>query len=1087
MAQQDEAISSQCPLCTDPDDGNMIGCSKCNTIYHYSCCNIVDDSDFASWLCEFCCRNGQQSLMQSNHQTPTQHINLAPPNATQQVHTDDSNVDHVPLQNSPHRRASLAGSTRPDISYRKQLQLQMLEEEMCLKQEFLRRKFKILLSDDIAEDQLRNVRPVENLSLYSQIRETPFMHNYQQDINTAKSQQNNDGINLQHAQNARTSINDPQCQSTIIQQMQNPPLNIPNQRSQMPNPPNENSQNRRSDNAFVMTGSQNITFADVNNTRGFGNLTSTQIMARQCVSKELPSFNGDPREWPIFISAFEQSTIVAGYSNEENLIRLQKCLTGKARDAVRNCLMLPDMVPDIIRTLKMYFGRPECVLKSLIDEVRKMVVQKGKLEALVGFAFAVKNICATIRASHLDDYFINPTLLQELVDKLPADTLLQWALHSNVNPRPTLLDFSNWLYTIAEATCKVSALSFDTSSDTKVSRRDSRLNTHVASSNETPGKSCLICNETHKLGYCTKFQALAIDERWNIVKVNNLCRVCLGKHRRRCWFQRPCGVNDCTVQHHPLLHNSKETTDTTNSILNSHKTFNEPDSYFRIVPVTLHSDTKSINIYALMDDGSTLTLLEETVADSLGVDGTKEPLCLRWTGDVSRFEENSRRFDLKISATNSNSKTFPIKNIYTVKNLNLPPETMNAENLISKYPHLRDIPLKSYKNVIPSMIIGINNPNLTSCLKIREGGWQQPVATKTRLGWTIFGGIHRLGQGLNLHKCQCGQDADLHNIVKQYFSDESIGVSSPSPMPVSRDDQLAIRTLEETCKINNGRYECGLLWKNDNVELPQSIEVAMKRLECLKRKAKRDPNLANMLQKQIANLEEKGYAQRLPMSAIHEKGGKIWYLPTFIVKNPQKPGKIRLVWDAAAKSGEFSLNEFLLKGPDLLSPLMNILFKFRMGAVAICGDIEEMFHRIMVRKEDACAQRFMLWDENNSYVIYPLNVLTFGATCSPCIAHFVRNKNAEKFASNNAKVYEAITKQHYVDDFIDSANSVEEATELAIGVRDVHRRGAFNMRNWSSNSVHVLHALGETKPEESKSFNLNESENQYEKILGIFW
>ena len=97
----------------------------------------------------------------------------------------------------------------------------------------------------------------------------------------------------------------------------------------------------------------------------------------------------------------------------------------------------------------------------------------------------------------------------------------------------------------------------------------------------------------------------------------------------------------------------------------------------------------------------------------------------------------------------------------------------------------------------------------------------------------------------------------------------------------------------------------------------------------------------------------------------------IRYLPIFIVRNAHKPEKFRLVWDAAAKACDYSLNDFLFKGKDFLMALNNILFNFRIGAVAISGDIAEMFHRIAVREEDAVAQRFLWWSNlENKWVVY---------------------------------------------------------------------------------------------------------------------
>lgn len=1096
------ASNAKCTLCSDPDDGNMIGCAKCHTIYHYSCCHIDDEADIRVWICEFCCQkeNSLPNLNKSSEQRQysVQSNDLQHPNdGSRNERVDVSMADQ---QSYSGHRTPLAGTFRLDISVKKQLQLRQLEEEMALREEFLKRKYEILQSDNVEEShgvdnntEEQNVRPVENNRNYSTVSEPPCVHNCQQTVNTTSMNNHCESTNLAqtHTQFAnmhlnRTSnienfaLNQPQCQSTS--------------RSYQPLYPNINGTYQLPDGHTLNTpyaNNQNnnmntLTATNVNTTTNDRNISTSQMFARQSFSKDLPTFNGDPREWPIFISAFEQSTSVAGYSNDENLIRLQKCLHGKARDAVRNCLMLPDMVPDIIRTLKMYFGRPEYVLKNLIDDLRKMSLPRGKLESIIEFAFAIKNICATIRASKLDDYLTNPTLLQELIGKLSPDMMLQWAMHSKDIHRPNLIDFSDWLYTIAEATCKVTVPVFDTSYDQKSSRKDSRLNTHSTTLDQKPAQQCVVCDEQHKLSQCPKFSELPTTERWDIVKSMNLCRNCLGKHRRKCWFQRQCGVNGCTVHHNALLHSYEQPSVSSLSTLNNHTSSNVGGSFFRIVRVTLYNNKNVVTIYALMDDGSTLTLLEEAVAEKLGVRGTNDPLCIRWTGDVVRFEDSSKIFDLQISSTKTGSKVYPIKNVHTVKNLNLSTETMVVHDVKGKYPYLEDIPIEGYENVVPSMIIGINNPNLISSLKIREGKWNQPVASKTRLGWTLFGGSSMTGK-LNLHMCTCSKDEELHELVKHYFSEESVGVSPPLVDPMSSDDERALRIMEETCKFNNGRYEVGLLWKNENTVLPNSLPTAMKRLQCIRQRANRDPQMAEILHQQIVNLEEKGYAKKLPATMVNEKGGKIWYLPTFIVKNPHKPNKLRLVWDAAAKSENVALNDFLLKGPDLLRPLMHILFKFRMGVVAVCGDIAEMFHRIKVREEDACSQRFLWWDKNNSVVVYQLDVLTFGASCSPFISHYVRDKNSERFGQDDPKVIEAITRQHYVDDFIDSTNTVAEAINLALRVREVHAQGGFQMRNWSSNSCEVLEALGEANVAQNKTFDGNENLNDFEKILGLYW
>ena len=91
---------------------------------------------------------------------------------------------------------------------------------------------------------------------------------------------------------------------------------------------------------------------------------------------------------------------------------------------------------------------------------------------------------------------------------------------------------------------------------------------------------------------------------------------------------------------------------------------------------------------------------------------------------------------------------------------------------------------------------------------------------------------------------------------------------------------------------------------------------------------------------------------------------KLWFLPRFGVQNVNKPNKIRLVFDAAAKTAGTSFNELLLSGPDLLKSLPGILMRFRQFYYAIKTDLRDMFLKIKIRKEDRDAQRF-LWRGRN--------------------------------------------------------------------------------------------------------------------------
>ncbi|XP_036347068.1 uncharacterized protein LOC118756408 [Rhagoletis pomonella] len=810
--------------------------------------------------------------------------------------------------------------------------------------------------------------------------------------------------------------------------------------------------------------------------------SQSQLIARQAIPKQLPTFSGDPEEWPLFISNFENSTAVAGYTDAENLIRLQASLKGKAREMVKSKLFLPSMVPEIIHTLRMCFGRPEYILERVVNRARAMPPLKDKLEGLVDFALCVRNICNTMEGCQLYMHLHNPLLVKELVDKLPNNHKLGWALHRKDEKVPVVKQFSDWIFCLAEAASTVVNLASNKS--------HASVNTHTVEGNaelskhkdRTPTtKVCCVCNSReHKVPQCEIFKKFALPRKWEIVKANNLCRQCLTHHRRKCFIDKVCGKEGCSIKHHPLLHKFVEPTV---EQVNTHNS-GEARPLFRIVPVRLYWGDNFIDIHAFLDEGSSVTLIERTVFDQLGVKGERGPLCLRWTGNTTRVEENSEKASLEISSPTSSQK-YMLKNIRAIDSLGLPEQSVNILEMQNKYPFLKGLPIKSYSSIKPSLLIGADNWKLAVPLKVKEGNWSQPIASKTRLGWTLQG--YESYQGgkfrLNVHTCDCQMKYDeLHEVVKDSFA-----LDSPKSMEViSEDDVKAFDILNSSSKQVNGRYEVGLLWRNPTEALPSSYLNALQRLKCLEKKFIKDPVLRSTMQEQINNLVDKGYAQKLSLAEAAVPRTKTWHLPIFVVMNPNKPGKIRMVWDAAAKANGVSLNHFLLSGPDLLNPLVDILLSFRVGRIAVCGDIAEMFHRISVREQDMHAQRFLWRDENDDLQqpsIYVMRALTFGLNCAPCIAHFIRDMNADKFKQKFPRAADAVKKNHYVDDFIDSEDDEQSALKLATQVREIHRAAGFHIRGWSSNSKAVLEQL----TDDPASVHNVEEWASTTKILGMFW
>lgn len=74
-----------------------------------------------------------------------------------------------------------------------------------------------------------------------------------------------------------------------------------------------------------------------------------------------------------------------------------------------------------------------------------------------------------------------------------------------------------------------------------------------------------------------------------------------------------------------------------------------------------------------------------------------------------------------------------------------------------------------------------------------------------------------------------------------------------------------------------------------------------------------------------------------------------------------------------------------------------------------------------------------------------MRVMTFGATCSPTSAQFVKNANANEFVNEFPSAVQAIQESHYVDDYVCSFSTEEEAIQVTKDIIEVHRRGGFTL------------------------------------------
>ena len=247
---------------------------------------------------------------------------------------------------------------------------------------------------------------------------------------------------------------------------------------------------------------------------------------------------------------------------------------------------------------------------------------------------------------------------------------------------------------------------------------------------------------------------------------------------------------------------------------------------------------------------------------------------------------------------------------------------------------------------------------------------------------------------------------ELHEQVERFWALESHEFSHDGDTLNSLEDERALQILKRTTRLKDGRYEAGLLWRNDNPELPTNRVQAEKRLQQLKLRLQRSPEFAAQCKTVMNDYTDKGYIVKSSEEEAARISSHTWYLPHHGVISP-KTSKVRVVYDAAARFEGTALNKELLQGPQLNNSLVAELMRFRKDEVTVASKIESMFHRVACREDDTDAFRFLLWSASLDEPLgdYKMTVHLFGKPDSPCITAWALQQTA---ADNEAAFGEEI-------------------------------------------------------------------------------
>ncbi|XP_056611900.1 uncharacterized protein LOC130428076 [Triplophysa dalaica] len=530
---------------------------------------------------------------------------------------------------------------------------------------------------------------------------------------------------------------------------------------------------------------------------------------------------------------------------------------------------------------------------------------------------------------------------------------------------------------------------------------------------------------------------------------------------------------------------------------------------------------KEVLVYALLDSQSDTTFILKDAAVTLGA--RKESVKLKVSTITSKTKVvNSQRVQgLQVRGISSDTK-IKLPTTYTRDYIPANRSHIPTRTTAKSWPHLEHLAdeMSPELDCEVGLLIGYNCPQALLPRDVISGNENQPYAQKSVLGWSIIGysstgvdydhedeiGVsHRIiikkvqpatkaftelkSEVHFVYRTQVKEMITPADILKVFEADFTEKFSEE--VLISQEDIKFLVKLKEGIKQKpNGHYEMPLPFKEEKPSLPNNKVCAQHRLRCLGKRLKKDNQYHKDYVAFMEDIITRGDAEKVPESELNDR--TTWYIPHHGVYHPQKPGKIRVVFDCSAKFQNTSLNEHLLTGPDLTNTLVGVLCRFRKGRVAIMCDVERMFHQFHVAPSDQDYLRFLWWERGDMEAppsVFRMKVHLFGAASSPGCANFgLKHLAAEGEGKFSEATVRFIQRNFYVDDGLTSLDSEEEAIELVREARDLCNTGKLHLHKFITSNKKVLATIPKQElAEVVADLDMALGEHKMERALGVQW
>lgn len=266
----------------------------------------------------------------------------------------------------------------------------------------------------------------------------------------------------------------------------------------------------------------------------------------------------------------------------------------------------------------------------------------------------------------------------------------------------------------------------------------------------------------------------------------------------------------------------------------------------------------------------------------------------------------------------------------------------------------------------------------------------------------------------------------------------------------------------------------------------RAVEATFLRTE---KQLAKEPEWKAAYKAQVHEMVKRNAAVKLSKEELASWSGPVWYISHLIAPNPHSATTpVRLVWNSSQKFRGQSLNDLLIKGPDVLNDIRAVLIRFRQGVFAALGDIRKMYNSVWLEDPEVHLHRF-LWRDSEEEDIqeYAITRVNIGDKPADCIAQVAMRETANLPMFHHLVGERRVLEQDaYVDNILTSHDDLGQLKQITANVERILEAGGFYMKPWVYSGQSGRHESSHLKKEASEVMVLpNQLSEENSKALGL--